>query len=207
MASLNLSIKSPCSENWNSFEKNGKVGFCSSCKKNVVDFTKYSDREIIEFFDGNDRSICGRFSQSQLKDYREEKKGMISKMAAIVTASILAFSQAPDVKAQPVQLTGRVVDETGAVSYADISIKDTEQRIRSGQNGEFVLNYDGDQDEITIVFFFVGCQEVQKTVRVNRQTDLGEIWLEPDIKGEVCVTRTGNIVSRAWRRATSIFRR
>ncbi len=44
-----LTIESPCAQKWSSMTnaENGK--FCSLCAKNVTDFSKMSDMEIINF--------------------------------------------------------------------------------------------------------------------------------------------------------------
>ncbi len=42
-----------------------KGRFCGSCQKNVIDFTRSSDREIAAYFKQND-NVCGRFNNSQL---------------------------------------------------------------------------------------------------------------------------------------------
>ena len=44
---FSISIKSPCQENFESFEPTQKGGFCDSCQKEVIDFTKMSSQEIL----------------------------------------------------------------------------------------------------------------------------------------------------------------
>lgn len=48
--SLHISVKQPCSENFANFKRTERGGFCNSCQKEVVDFTKLSDLEIVEHF-------------------------------------------------------------------------------------------------------------------------------------------------------------
>ena len=45
-----LNVESPCSQNYVEFEPTKDGGFCGSCKKEVVDFTRLSDEEIFQFF-------------------------------------------------------------------------------------------------------------------------------------------------------------
>ena len=68
---FSLSVKTPCSENWSNFSKTTTGGFCNSCEKNVVDFSKMTDSEIISFFSRKPAHVCGRFQPSQLRTYRE----------------------------------------------------------------------------------------------------------------------------------------
>lgn len=68
-ANLSLSIPKPCSEDWNSFTPTSTGGFCGSCQKNVIDFTKATDNEIIAFISRKPEHTCGRFRSDQLKTY------------------------------------------------------------------------------------------------------------------------------------------
>jgi hypothetical protein len=63
---LYLSISEPCHEDWNKMTAVEQGRFCSSCQKNVVDFTNKSDKEIISFFNNYNGSTCGRFNDEQL---------------------------------------------------------------------------------------------------------------------------------------------
>jgi hypothetical protein len=63
---LYLSIADPCHEDWNKMTPVEQGRYCSSCQKNVVDFTTQSDEEIISFFNKYDGSACGRFTDDQL---------------------------------------------------------------------------------------------------------------------------------------------
>ena len=69
---LQLQIPTPCHENWDHMSPVDKGRFCSSCQKQVVDFSNMSDREIAMFFKKpSTGSVCGRFMQDQL--YRDIK--------------------------------------------------------------------------------------------------------------------------------------
>lgn len=72
--SFQLSIETPCHETWENFKPTTTGGFCSSCQKNVIDFTKMSESELVAFFrDRSSQNLCGRFRDDQLKkDYHIE---------------------------------------------------------------------------------------------------------------------------------------
>ena len=63
---LNLSIPTPCHENWDTMLPNEKGKHCLSCQKTVVDFTKMTDTQIIRYFQDYKNSTCGRFLDTQL---------------------------------------------------------------------------------------------------------------------------------------------
>lgn len=46
----------------------GDGNFCGKCDKIVIDFTKYSDEELVNYFSGKkEKNICGHFKKSQVK--------------------------------------------------------------------------------------------------------------------------------------------
>jgi hypothetical protein len=64
---LNLSIPIPCHENWENMTPNKRGRQCASCNKTVVDFSQYSDKQLVEFFTKVKDNICGRISTFQLQ--------------------------------------------------------------------------------------------------------------------------------------------
>jgi CarboxypepD_reg-like domain/Secretion system C-terminal sorting domain len=64
---LQLSIPTPCHENWDNMTPVQQGKFCGSCQKQVIDFSNMSDRQVAEFFKKpSTGSVCGRFMQDQL---------------------------------------------------------------------------------------------------------------------------------------------
>jgi hypothetical protein len=62
-----IEINQPCTENWDKMNPFGQNKFCQSCEKMVIDFSPYSDKEIIDFFNQkNNQKTCGRFTNRQL---------------------------------------------------------------------------------------------------------------------------------------------
>ncbi len=63
-----LSIKEPCKQSWAGMSPADTGRFCNACSKVVIDFTAYSDAELMAFFSKNDTtSICGKFTNYQLQ--------------------------------------------------------------------------------------------------------------------------------------------
>jgi hypothetical protein len=63
--SISLSIPTPCQEDWGKMSPNDKGRHCASCNKAVIDFSLYSDRELIEFFKKTNGTVCGRLNSYQ----------------------------------------------------------------------------------------------------------------------------------------------
>ncbi|SFR35735.1 CarboxypepD_reg-like domain-containing protein [Robiginitalea myxolifaciens] len=69
--SYQIKIAEPCSEDWNQMTPTQQGAFCASCKKEVVDFTGMSNRELARRIneaekDKQGEGLCGRFRSSQL---------------------------------------------------------------------------------------------------------------------------------------------
>lgn len=92
MEKINIQIDKPCSENFNDFAKTDTGGFCKSCKKNVVDFTKMSDQEIFNYFDSEKSKTCGVFLESQLKSYSNTIPSANKQKSNTFTSSIFGLS-------------------------------------------------------------------------------------------------------------------
>jgi hypothetical protein len=61
MKRLHLTVPEPCHENWTEMTPIEKGRFCAACQKNVYDFTKSTDREIINAYE-KDKNYAGVFS-------------------------------------------------------------------------------------------------------------------------------------------------
>ncbi len=65
-----LSIAKPCQENWEDFSATPAGGFCGSCQKDVIDFSKMTEIQIVDFFKNlpsSNTRVCGRFEKKQLE--------------------------------------------------------------------------------------------------------------------------------------------
>jgi hypothetical protein len=67
MQNIQLSIPTPCHENWHAMLPSQQGKFCSACATQVVDFSAMSDTEVLQFFTTNkNKTICGRTATDQL---------------------------------------------------------------------------------------------------------------------------------------------
>jgi len=160
-----ISVPLPCHENWEAMTAAEKGKFCGSCQKNVYDFTKSSDRIILEKL-STEKDLCGRFLDSQLNRQliAPKEKSSLWLAAATGVITLLGFGT-NEIKAQvkqptvqtdrsnriilgkPLQqrklekiISGIVVDRNGnPVQGFEISSRGTAQRVKTDVNGKFSL--------------------------------------------------------------------
>jgi hypothetical protein len=89
---LRITIPKPCSEDWNKMEQSEKGRFCSSCQKEIIDFSSLTDKELYQYFSNAKIIPCGIFHQSQLntsivpKEIKSKPWNHIHKKVAAVLA-------------------------------------------------------------------------------------------------------------------------
>ncbi|MBN2867646.1 MAG: carboxypeptidase-like regulatory domain-containing protein [Flavobacteriaceae bacterium] len=91
---IKLNIKSPCSEDFKQFKPTTKGGFCNTCTKEVIDFSKMNSEEIINYFNTkNTSNTCGRFKAEQLTTHPiPVKRSRLSWLTGIGLACLSFFS-------------------------------------------------------------------------------------------------------------------
>jgi len=91
--SYQLNIQNPCEEKWNSMQPLDRGKFCMQCSKEVIDFTKLDNKEIVQIIEESKGRICGRMSISQLNNPIEiQSKKSRSKLYKVLTAIFLIGS-------------------------------------------------------------------------------------------------------------------
>jgi len=99
---IQISIPKPCHEDWNKMTPAEQGRFCDSCQKCVIDFTKYTDRELHDFFSKHSgERICGRYNITQLNraiHAPARKQPSFYKYVAGIGLSLI-LSQLPDQQA------------------------------------------------------------------------------------------------------------
>ena len=188
---VQLSIQNPCSENWNSFTSTGSGAFCSSCKTNVVDFTKMSDSEVIAFLKEAKGHTCGRLRTDQMKTYTLAQPhsfsirpsrtllriGLISFMFVMADNLVFAQRREPDQKeVAPTQKTpatknakqivrGTVYEPDTNVPLpgANVLLVGTTLGTTTDENGKFEFPWELKNGD-QLVFSFIGYDPYTYTV-------------------------------------------
>jgi hypothetical protein len=199
---VKLSIPEPCHENWDAMTPADKGRFCASCQKNVVDFTKSSDREVLAYLKQN-HNVCGQFDNSQLD--REliiaaEKKRLwpvVAAIASLITlAPITAVSQTTESTEQTprmkmgkvmqppiVTITGMVSDAEGPLAGARVTIQNTAISVETDSDGNYTVEVLAGQ---TLVFTYREL-EIQKNVVLRNSKVINATFKIEEVLDEVVI--------------------
>jgi hypothetical protein len=89
---VSLSIPRPCAESWSNFTPTSEGGFCGSCQKTVVDFSRMSDQQILDYLEQKRGAhTCGRFRADQLKTYTLPEPNSIRPGFMLLRAGVLGL--------------------------------------------------------------------------------------------------------------------
>lgn len=210
MKNLELEIPSPCSENYKNFKPTKNGGFCNTCSKEVIDFTKMNDDAIKNYFTSrNSRNTCGLFKKEQLSSYNTGKSinrrvGFFSGIGlSILSFFSLLTGQAQNFKLQNesddkvlntndikslanIIVKGKVITEDKLpLPGANVILEGTKYGVQTDFDGNFVFPKKLKKGDI-LVFSYVGLKP--RKVVVNSAESVSNIELEVDMSLEdICV--------------------
>lgn len=207
--SFSLKVTTPCSENFENFSSTEKGGFCDSCKKEVVDFTKMNSHEITHYFQNNStQNTCGRFKSNQLRTYSrtDSKKRKLSFISGLGLALLSFFSfnktHAQDVKNQTKTLDknpskiqdtakenkfiikGTVTENNDPLPGVSVVLEGTNIGVSTDFDGYFEFPEKLKKGDV-LVFHFIGFKS-KKVVIQNKNSAL-DVTLKVDLEVDACV--------------------
>jgi hypothetical protein len=138
---IQVSIPTPCSEDWSKMTPTDKGAFCKKCSLEVIDFTKKSPEEIRETLTLNlGKKICGHIGKNQMETansyfYMWENQSPQILRSKFLYACILVFGMTlfTGCENDP-QVQGEMTNEIEAVD-GGIDVEMT---------GDTVVTYDAD---------------------------------------------------------------
>ena len=200
---MKVNLPEPCHEDWDKMDSQEKGRFCGSCQKLVIDFTQMSDTEIINYFkEYKSQNTCGHFKKSQVDRKLKEpetphRRLFLKELAAACFAFFVAST---DAKAQgetiinqqhqsaetsneeqktEIAINGKIVNGKEVLSNAIISIKGTEQKTYSLENGLFsiYIPYEiaQNQEFVTLVVEYEGLKTKEIEVKTSPTNQFIEI--------------------------------
>ena len=195
---IQLTIPQRCHENWEQMKPLDQGRFCSSCQKQVTDFTTMNDEQLAAFFKKpSTGSVCGRFMQDQLDRTINIPKKRIPWVKYFFQFALPAFLLSAKAAAQgkvlikadtvnvheskkdkankttPVKIerriSGKVIDANGTgVAYASVLLKGTTIGVATDSTGNFALKYYGSEDSIVLVASSIGFEIIESTVDLTK---------------------------------------
>lgn len=212
---LTLSIPTPCSQHRSAFTPVEGGGFCSSCSKVVVDFTKMTDAQMIEYLQKVKGETCGTFRADQLKTFSlhpplKVQTGFNVFKAGLIGLLLFALSRPSqaqvDVRKSGTELAPATLtaNDTTGIIFKGIVTSADDQSVMPGVNvvikgtpigtvtdasGRFQLPEKVRKGDV-LVFSFIGL--VTKEYKVDGRKDAGlevpmQLCMDYDITGEVNV--------------------
>lgn len=200
---FSLKISKPCLEDFNQFKPTLQGGFCGSCQKEVIDFSKMNSDEILDYFKNkNTQDVCGRFKTNQLKTYTKKsnsrKKYSFWTGIGLACLSIFSFNtiQAQTegakkttkkiIKNQEKQLTvkGTVSDDFGPVADVSILLQGTAIGTVTNFDGYFEFPQKISEGDV-LIFSRVGMKS--KKVIINSTNSSLKVELKVNMKSDSCI--------------------
>ena len=206
---FSLDIKTPCAQNFNSFSSTPNGGFCGSCKKEVIDFTKMNSEDIVNYFKTKEtQDTCGRFNNNQLQTYnvKLQKNKRLSFLSGIGLACLSLFSiitaQAQDIKnhtetsgKNPSEIQNSTLEKSfivkGNVSESSVPLPSANVILEGttiGTTTDFDGNFEFPQQlkkGDVLIFSYMG-MNAQKIV-IDDQNSASKIELKVDMKMDSCI--------------------
>jgi len=112
----NVTLKFPCTEDWNKMDTSSGERICSRCQHKVVDFTNMSDEEY-QLHLKNAQHVCGRFKKSQLSS-----EFLKYAAATIIAASALGATSCDTVEPAQVETIPTTETEEIAIEFVTVGI-------------------------------------------------------------------------------------
>ena len=93
---MKVNIPNPCSEKYDNMSPTEQGRMCKVCNTEVVDFTNWKTKDIIEYIQKSNKKVCGKLKSPNLNEsYSFRRKNWLA-----VSASIIFFSSWNNLKAQ-----------------------------------------------------------------------------------------------------------
>ena len=183
---IKVSIPEPCHEDWGKMSQTEKGKFCGVCTKEVVDFTKTIDEDIVKYVLKNNNA-CGRFSKSQLDRSLTLERSAGQRLAPLAASLLLPLTMMAGSLTAPkqggvktstytslnigsmhraadrIQITvaGTIKDTHGnPLHKVRVEVKETGKTTFTGRNGNYSITF---LDKETLLFTQDGFEIKQQT--------------------------------------------
>ncbi|MET1260334.1 carboxypeptidase-like regulatory domain-containing protein [Flagellimonas sp. DF-77] len=212
-----ITLKTPCTEDFEGFEPTRSGGFCQSCSKEVIDFTQMGRDEMMQRLEHGKDALCGRFKIGQLFDPLKRRHGLrlagFSLLGVLATQNLQAQEVTTSIDTDKAVVTatvgesivsGTVFDDQGIPMVgANVVLKDSELWTTTDFNGKFEFPKPlkvGD----TLLFSFLGydtksyevTKETGQKVVITVQFDQADILLMGEVMVEGLYSSTPDPIKK-----------
>lgn len=223
MKKISVSVPKPCHEKWDSFIPTGQGGFCSSCQKEVIDFTNWSEERLKAYFRNMPIGACGRFRQSQLKEYILAPSGASSShwlrvalMSAVVlfstkqaigqdkekktakTEVVATENNQAQVKSimDSIKISGIITDETGQpLPGVNVMRNGSDQGTVTNADGQYEILINKPHETDSLVFSFIGFRSDKVKIDILQDKMNINHQMEADVTGMLGGVVIGGMIS------------
>ncbi|MFP9113857.1 carboxypeptidase-like regulatory domain-containing protein [Flavobacterium sp. RHBU_3] len=202
-----------------------KGRFCAACQKQVIDFTRASDREIAKALEKTD-NVCARISPTQkdrdlaIPHHKKNQTAAVIAIAALSLSPTIIYAQQPTQTQQqqetteheimgkimitpPNMIQGIVIDEFNEpLAGASIIVKGTNISTVTDLDGKFSIQANkGTVLEIS----FVGYETIETTVTGKDFDNPLKLNGHPVFMGELVVVKQRTFFGRIFHKIGTIF--
>lgn len=219
MQQLKISIPEPCHEDWNKMTNTEKGKFCGVCSKEVIDFTYFSDEQLVKHFNRK-QNLCGRINTQQLnRDLildRKNRHNFTSYLIVGLFSLFLFNSHLTKAQEKPkteqtdkkytsiplsntlakdiITVSGIVVDENNSpLPGATIIIKGSKAGTTTDFDGKFTLKCK--KNNIICVSYISYLTKEITALNNSSNTNINLLPNKNLLNGEVVITALGGITS------------
>ncbi len=177
---ISMSIPKPkyCDQDWLEMKQMDSGRLCGQCKKSIVDFSNKKWSEIEEIQRANNNSVCGMYSDKQLKYWGQEvplftpNKKIISTaiLIGLSTANLAGQTDSITIKrGEKIIIKGTVTgksnnDALNTVPFASVRLKNTQCANKSDFSGHYEIDVTNFIDSIVepiLIFSSVGYDKLE----------------------------------------------
>jgi hypothetical protein len=168
-----------CDQKWLNMQPTANGRICGQCSKTIVDFSKMNWSEIEKIQQTNDHTVCGMYSNNQLKKWGIAPPNKCSKFST-TTALLLSMTLALDTSAQTNRLETKTIiygsikssENSDPLIFSNIFLKGTSRQVQSDADGNYELditNYIDTLPNPTITFSYVGFKDLEIVLNIKQK--------------------------------------
>jgi len=197
-----IKLIKPCNEDWSNMSSIERGKHCAVCKKDVIDFTNYTDDELIKTLK-KEKIECARLKKSQFnRALKTSKKKLTFSLGLMSLTSFLtpSFAQQTEIPDEDISNTiaeetiiivkGEIISNGIPLPGVNVQLNNSKQKTVTDFDGLFRLEINLNKDsfiEISSLGF------ISDSIPLNKKTKFIKAELKEDMITEDVVIIAGGI--------------